>query len=89
MADPIVAPVEIIGDSRPTDPPNPAVKDPPISDENILWFLMLPSNFEITYSIRGTPCPTLSFTIYLRKIIVRRIPMIGNPISGSIVSESE
>ena len=77
MVDPREAPVEIIGDSNPTDPPNPAVNEPPINELNILWRLILPSSLEMTYRIRGTPCSTLSRIKYFKKRMVSKMPTSG------------
>ena len=55
MFDPMAEPVATIGDSNPTDPPNPTVKVEPIIDDHIDLGLNLLLFFEIQYNTRETP----------------------------------
>src|SRR5665648_911058 len=73
--DPIAAPVDTVGPSSPTEPPNPTVNAEVITDENVLCLLMNLFLFEMPYSTFGIPCRTGFRKIYLINITVRVSPI--------------
>ena len=77
MLEPMEAPVETEGPSRPTEPPKPTVNALVTMDVQVLLWLTLPFFFEMAYRMHGMPCPTSFFRTYLQKSMVSRMPMAG------------
>ena len=75
--EPIAEPVRTIGDSAPTDPPNPMVMPLAITLDQQLWRRICPCRRDMAYRILVTPCPMSSLTTYFMNKAVRKIPTTG------------
>ena len=73
----MAAPVYTIGASAPTEPPNPIVRELVAMEDHILCGLILDSFLDMASSTLVTPCPILSFTMYLTIKNERSIPIPG------------
>ena len=77
MLEPMDAPVETEGPSKPTEPPKPTVKALATMVDHMLCLLTSPFFFLMAYKIPGMPCPISFFRINLQKQMVRKMPMAG------------
>ncbi len=73
----MAAPVNTIGASGPTEPPNPMVVAPPTIELQQLWRAMREFLRDMACSTRVTPSEMLSRTTYFTKSDARMMPIAG------------
>ena len=77
MLEPMAAPVNTIGPSAPTDPPNPIVIEDDMTEDHMFFFFSRDLRCEMAYSTRVTPCDTSSLITNFTSSVTIMIPIIG------------
>ena len=72
-------PVNTIGASAPTEPPNPMVMAEAITDVQQLCRFSRERFDEMAYKMRVIPCDILSLTTYRTNSEVKKMPITGKP----------